>query len=43
MEQAWMMKMAAEIAGRVGEEKEWRRGGHGGGGGGEDAPPAYVS
>ena len=42
LEQAWMMKMAREIAVRVAEEKAkgrvWRPSDHG-----EEAPPAYVS
>ncbi|KAK5136695.1 hypothetical protein LTR08_002348 [Meristemomyces frigidus] len=44
LEQAWMMKMAKEIEGRVGEAKGWRRrGGEGEGEEGGEAPPAYVS
>ncbi|KAK6429661.1 ERMES complex subunit [Oleoguttula sp. CCFEE 5521] len=47
LEQAWMMKMASEIAKRVAEEKSggerWRRTSEGGTSASTDAPPAYVS
>ncbi|OQO02174.1 hypothetical protein B0A48_11726 [Cryoendolithus antarcticus] len=47
LEQAWMMKMASEIARRVAEEKSggerWRRTSDGGTSTGGDAPPAYAS
>ncbi|KAM0722520.1 hypothetical protein Q7P37_001961 [Cladosporium fusiforme] len=47
LEQAWMMKMAHEIANRVAEEKArgdmWARPMSNEDAGGADAPPAYVS